>query len=150
MRKRYIKRLSHCFYECKYHLVWTPKYRGKILKQDYTKQELARIIKLICQWKGYEMMELSIQADHLHLCIIIPPKHSLSYAISIIKGKTSSWIKKKNRKIKGLCDKGSLWARGYFVSTIGIDEIIIRRYIKYQSSHNQSNQPSLWDRALKD
>lgn len=145
MRKRYIKSLSHCFYECKYHVVWAPKYRGKILKQDYIKQELSRIIKVVCKWKGFEITELNIQDDHIHLCIIISPRYSISYAMSIIKGKSSAWIKKTNKKIKSLCDKGSLWARGYFVSTIGLDEIIIQRYVKHQSNHNQVTMPSLFD-----
>ena len=82
-------------------------------------------------WKG------NICSDHIHLVIIIPPKHSVSYAMSIIKGKSSAWIKKKNKKYKELCRKGSLWARGYFVSTVGVDEEIIRRYVKHQSKHNQ-------------
>ena len=68
---------------------------------------------------------------------IIPPKNSVSYAMSILKGKSSSWIKKKNKKYKELCRNGSLWARGYFVSTVGIDEHIIKRYVKYQGKHNQ-------------
>ncbi|MCL5795543.1 MAG: IS200/IS605 family transposase [Patescibacteria group bacterium] len=148
--KRYIKTLSHCFYECKYHIVFTPKYRGRIFQNDYVKSELNRIIRLVCKWKGFEVMELNIQEDHLHLCLIISPKHSISYAMAIIKGKTSAWIKKGHKKIKGLCDKGSLWARGYFVSTIGIDELIIRRYVKYQSQHNQKNLPSLFDQMFKD
>lgn len=143
-KHRYIKKLSHCYYECKYHFVFAPKYRGKILAQDHVKTEVRRIINLICKWKGYEVLEMNIQDDHIHIVIIITPKHSISYAISIIKGKSSAWIKKSNKKYKGLADRGSLWARGYFVSTIGIDEIIIRRYVKYQSSHNQTPQPSLW------
>ena len=71
------------------------------------------------------------------MVIVIPPKHSVSYAMSIIKGKSSSWIKKKNKKYKELCHKGSLWARGYFVSTVGVDEEVIKRYVKHQSKHNQ-------------
>ena len=145
-RRRYIKKLSHCYYECKYHIVFTPKYRGKILVQDHIKTEVKRIITLICKWKDYEILEMNIQDDHIHLVIIINPKNSLSYAISIIKGKSSAWIKKSNRKYKGLADRGSLWARGYFVSTIGIDEIIIRRYVKHQGEHNQTPQPNLWSR----
>ena len=149
MRKRVIKTLTHCFYDCKYHIVWTPRYRGKILKNEYVKQELERIIKLICKWKNYELIELNIQDDHIHMCLIFSPKYSISYVMSIMKGKTSAWIKKTNKKVKSLSDKGSLWARGYFVSTIGIDEYIIRRYVKHQTSHNQIDMPTLFDKLIK-
>ena len=145
MHKRTIRTLAHCFYDCKYHIVWTPRYRGKILKNDHVKKELQRIINLICKWKHFELLELNIQDDHLHLCLIIPPKFSVSYAMSVIKGKTSSWIKKTNKKTQSLSDKGSLWARGYFVSTIGIDELIVRRYVKHQEKHNQIDPPKLFD-----
>ncbi|MCP4633073.1 MAG: IS200/IS605 family transposase [candidate division Zixibacteria bacterium] len=139
MKRREIRTLSHSFYDCKYHIVFTPKYRGKIL-HGHVAQELRRIIKLVCHWKGFEIIEGSICTDHIHLVIIIPPKHSVSYAMSIIKGKSSSWVKKKNKKYKELCNKGSLWARGYFVSTVGIDEEVIRRYVRHQSKHNQIQQ----------
>ena len=147
-QKRTIRTLSHCFYDCKYHIVWTPRFRGKILKNEYVKQELARILKLICKWKKFELLELSIQEDHVHLCIIVPPKHSISFVMGVLKGKSSAWIKKTNKKVKGICDKGSLWARGYFVSTIGIDEYIIRRYVRHQEKRNQVDAPTLFDKLL--
>ena len=136
MKHRDIRRLSHSFYECKYHIVFTPKYRGKILKGQVAK-EIRRIIRLVCKWKGFEILEGRICSDHIHLVLVIPPKHSVSYAMSLIKGKSSAWIKKKNKRYKKLCDKGSLWARGYFVSTVGVDEEVIKRYVRHQSKHNQ-------------
>lgn len=145
MQKRYIKSLSHCYFECKYHIVWTPKYRGKILVNDYVKQELTRILNLICKWKDWEILELNLNIDHIHLVLIIPPKYSVSYVMSVVKGKSSNWVKKTNKKIKELCDKGSLWARGYFVSTVGVNEYMIRRYVRYQEKHNQVDTPSLFD-----
>ena len=136
MKHRDIRRLSDSFYECKYHIVFRPKYRGKILKGQVAK-EIRRIIRLVCKWKGFEILEGRICSDHIHLVLVIPPKHSVSYAMSLIKGKSSAWIKKKNKKYKKLCDKGSLWARGYFVSTVGVDEEVIKRYVRHQSKHNQ-------------
>jgi putative transposase len=146
MKRRDIRTMSHSFYDCKYHIVFTPKYRGKILEGQVGK-EVRRIIRQICKWKGFEILEGSVCPDHIHIVVIIPPKYSVSYAMSIIKGKSSSWIKKKNKKYKDICKNGSLWARGYFVSTIGIDEVIIRRYVKHQEKHNQLqmelfNQPT--------
>lgn len=132
-----LRNLSHSFYDCKYHIVWTPKYRGEVFQSKYIKQEVRRVIRLVCKWKGFEILEGTVCVDHIHICLIIPPKYSISYAMSIIKGKTSSWIKKKNKKIKILCEKGSLWARGYYVSTIGLDEWKVRNYVKYQQENNQ-------------
>ncbi len=143
-QRRTIRTLSHCFYDCKYHMVWTPKYRGKVLKDRYIKDELRRIINLVCKWKGYEILELNIQPDHIHCCLLFSPRYSVSYVMQIIKGKTSAWIKKKNKKFNKLCHQGSFWARGYFVSTIGIDEEIIKRYVRHQSNHNQLDQPKLF------
>jgi len=137
MNKTTIRQQSHCFYDCKYHIVWTPKYRGKVMKEKYIKQEVRRMIRMICKWKGYEIMEGTVCDDHVHICIVIPPKYSISYAMSIIKGKSSAWIKKKNKMLKKRSDKGSFWARGYYVSTIGLDEWKVRRYVKHQEKHNQ-------------
>ena len=146
--KRTIRTLSHCFYDLKYHLVWTPKYRGKVLGADKVKSELRRIFESICRWKHWEIIELNIQVDHIHLVLLATPRDSVSYAMQIIKGKCSAWLKKKIKRTHGLYEKESLWARGYFVSTIGLDEYIIHKHIKYQDKHNQTNQPSLFDKLL--
>ena len=143
--KRTIRTLSHCFYDLKYHIVWTPKFRGKTLKSTKVKTELRRIFEAICRWKQWEIIELNIQDDHIHLCLLSSPRYSVSYIMQIIKGKSSAWLKKKIKRTKSLYDKSSMWARGYFVSSIGIDEFIIRRYVKHQYKHNQSEQPSLFE-----
>ena len=123
-------KLEHCTYVCQYHIVWTPRYRGKILSDNYIKAELKRIFKFICKWKGFKIVQWHIGDEHIHLYIIIPPKYSISYAICVLKSKSSGWLKKKTKKFP----KGSLWGRGYFVSTIGIDEFAIRNYIKNQQN----------------
>jgi putative transposase len=146
--KRTIRTLSHCFYDLKYHLVWTPKYRGKILGAEKVKSELRRIFETICKWKHWEIIELNIQMDHIHFCLLATPRDSISYVMQILKGKSSAWLKKKIKRTHGLYEKESLWARGYFVSTIGLDEHLIRRYVKHQHHHNQTDQPSLFDKLL--
>ena len=123
--------LEHCTYRCEYHIVWIPKYRGKVMSNTYIKQEFKRIFKQIAKWKGFKLFAWHIGDDHIHLYLSIPPKYSISYAICILKSKSSSWIKRKNKKIP----KGSYWARGYFVSTIGIDEQTITNYIHNQQHH---------------
>lgn len=146
--KRTIRTLSHCFYELKYHLVWTPKYRGKVLVDKKIKDELRRIFESVCKWKRWEIIELNIQDDHIHLCLLCTPKDSISYVMQIIKGKSSAWMKKKIKIKHGLYERQSLWARGYFASTIGIDEYVVRRYVRYQNTHNEVDQLSLFDKAL--
>jgi putative transposase len=144
--KRTIRTLSHCFYDLKYHLVWTPKYRGKVLTNEKVKSELKRIFETICKWKHWEVIELNIQDDHIHFCILATPRDSVSYVMQILKGKSSAWLKKKIKRVSGLYEKQSLWARGYFVSTIGLDEHLIRRYVRHQSHHSQVDQPSLFEK----
>ena len=123
-----VYQLSHCTYVCQYHIVWTPRYRGKVLSDNYIKQELKRIFKFIAKWKGLRLIQWHVGDEHIHLYLIIPPKYSVSYIICILKSKSSSWLKKKTKKFP----PGSLWARGYFASTIGINEFAIRAYIQNQ------------------
>jgi len=98
------------------------------LAPKYIKEELKREFKQICDWKQFQMKSWHVGDDHIHLFLTIPPKYSISYAIEILKGKTSTWIKKKTRKFP----PGPLWCRGYFVSTVGIDEFAIKNYIANQ------------------
>lgn len=144
--KRTIRTLSHSFYDLKYHIVCTPKYRGKVLDSTKVRQELHRILSSIAKWKHWEILELSIQDDHVHLCIATTPKDSIAYTVQLLKGKSSAWMKKKIKRTHGLYERKSLWARGYFVSTIGIDELIIRRYVQHQHRHNEVDQHSLFDK----
>lgn len=144
--KRTIRTLTHCFYDLKYHVVWTPKYRGKVLTSHYVKDELRRILESLCKWKKWEILELSIQEDHVHLCILLTPRDSVSYAMQILKGKSSARIKKKIKNKHGLYEKHSLWARGYYASTMGMDEYIVRRYVRHQHNNNEVDQPSLFEK----
>ena len=139
MSNRRVYQLSHCTYHCQYHIVWTPKYRGKVLESTYIKNQLKRIIKLVCHWKGFPIHAWHIGDEHIHLFVTIPPKYSVSYAIALIKGKTSAWIKKQTSKFP----KGTLWNRGYFVTTVGIQEIVVQRYVENQR-HHQKELPTLF------
>lgn len=141
MSNRRIYQLSHCTYVCQYHIVWTPKYKERILANNYIKQELKRILKQIAKWKDFTILEWHIGDDHIHIYISIPPKYSVSYAVSIIKGKSSAWIKKKTKKIP----KGSLWNRGYYVTTTGLNEYAVRNYVRNQQHHQISVQSLPFD-----
>ena len=127
-RNYLLYQLDHCTYHCSYHIVWTPKYRGKVLASTYIKAELMRMFKQIAQWKGLVIYAWHIGDEHIHLHISIPPKYSIAYIIQLLKGKTSGWIKKKTKKFP----KGVLWSRGYFVTTVGANEHAVRNYVKNQ------------------
>jgi putative transposase len=131
--------LDHCTYQCQYHLVWIPKYRSKTMSDKYIKAEFQRIFKQIAKWKQWHILAWHIGDEHIHLYISIPPKYSIAYVIQILKSKSSAWIKKKTNKIP----KGSFWVRGYYVSTVGANEEIIRNYIKNQHYHH-IDTPSLF------
>lgn len=137
-RKILLYQLEHCTYHCSYHIVWTPRYRGKVLADNYIKQELRRMFNQIANWKGLRIYAWHIGDEHIHLHISIPPKYSIAYIIQILKGKTSAWLKKKTKKFP----RGPLWGRGYFVSTVGADEIAVKAYVSNQS-HHQVNMNQL-------
>lgn len=130
-RTTLLYQLQHCSYHCSYHIVWTPRFRGRVLSDNYIKAELKRMFKQIARWKGLHIYAWHIGDEHIHLHISIPPKYSIAYIIQILKGKTSGWIKKKTNRFP----KGVLWARGYFVSTVGINEFAVRKYIENQRHH---------------
>ena len=136
VQSRKLYQLEHCTYRCFYHVVWTPRYRGKVLQDKYIKAELKRIFRAICKWKGWEISAWHIGDEHIHLYIGIPPKFSISYSLAVLKGKSSAWIKKKTKQFPA----GPLWARGYFVSTVGIDEVIVKRYVQNQQHHQVEPQ----------
>ena len=129
-KNRRLYKLEHCTHNCSYHIVWSPKYRGKVLADKFIKQELERMFKYIFKWKGLELLAWHIGEEHIHLNIMIPPKYSVSYIVQVLKGKTSAWIKKKKK-----FPKGSFWQRGYFVSTTGRDGIAVKKYIENQQHH---------------
>ena len=140
MAKIKYRRLSHSIYHCNYHIVFTPKYRHRILDgvmADYVEDK----IRTISEWKDVEVLELNIQRDHIHLVCSIPPKLSISDFMGILKGKTAMKVFKSFPSLKKKPYWGNhFWQRGYFVSTIGIDEEKIRRYVKYQEGKEKEDE----------
>ena len=134
------KKLSHVIYYHVYHIVWTPKYRYKVLEGSL-KEFLESQIRMLYEWKDLEIQELNIQPDHIHIVLSIPPKMSISKVMGILKGKTAIKIFKS---FPGLRTKpywgNHFWSRGYCSSTVGLDEEKIRKYVKYQE-----NQERLYD-----
>ena len=129
------KKLSHVVYKCDYHIVWVPKYRLRILKGDI-KELVSHDIRMLCEWKGCQVQEMNVQADHVHLLVSVPPKVSISKLMGTLKGKIAIKLFKSYPKLKKKPYWGNhFWARGYFVSTVGLDEETIKKYVKYQLRH---------------
>ncbi len=149
MSKRF-RRLSHTIYECKYHLVFCPKYRRRILKdeiKEYTRREIENLLR---QKEGIEVIEMNVQSDHIHLIVWIPPKYSISEVMGYLKGKLAIRIFQRYEKLGKQFWGRHLWGRGYCVSTVGIDETRIREYVQWQENKEreiEKLQGNLFDEA---
>jgi len=134
------KKLSHVIYKCDYHIVWVPKYRFRILTGP-VKEHIESDIRMLSEWKKCEVSELSVQIDHVHLVVSIPPKVSVSELMGTLKGKLAIKLFKSYPELKKKPYWGNhFWARGYFVNTIGLDEETIRKYVKYQEEQEKQEE----------
>jgi putative transposase len=134
------ERIAHVLYECTYHIVWTPKYRYRILQGDVA-EFVEEKIRTVCEWKGVEILELNVRIDHVHMVVVIPPKISISELMGMVKGKSAIALFQKSHKLKKKPYWGNhFWSRGYCVSTIGMDEEKIRKYVKYQEDHEKMEE----------
>ena len=126
------EKLAHVVWHCQYHLVWVPKYRYRVF-QGNVKTEVERCIRLFCDQKKVQIIELNIQSDHIHLLAKIPPKVSVSDMMGILKGRKAIRIFKQFPDLKRKPYWGNhFWAKGYCVDTIGLDAEMIRKYVQYQ------------------
>ena len=122
--------LSHVRWECKYHVVIIPKFRKKALYGALRKR-LGPILRDLCEQRGVQLVEGHIMPDHVHMCLSIPPKHSVAHTVGFLKGKSAVRIHREllhERRMTGL----HFWATGYSVSTVGLDEARVRKYIREQ------------------
>jgi putative transposase len=126
------KKIAHVVYQCSYHIVWCPKYRFRILTGQ-VRDWLDHRIRALAEYKGVEILEMSICEDHVHMVVTIPPKLSVSDWMGLLKGKTAIGLFQKYPVLKKKPYWGNhFWSRGYCVTTVGLDEEKIRRYVKYQ------------------
>jgi len=141
--------LEHVVYECKYHIVLVPKYRYKIFEKE-VKVAIRDEIKKLCIWMKIEIIEVNICKDRIHVCCSIPPKCSISEVIGTIKGKSAIRIFKKFPELKKQYWGSHFWSRGYFVSTVGLNEDKIKNYIKDQDKRDRlENQGKLFKFATE-
>ncbi|OQR22335.1 IS200/IS605 family transposase, partial [Ligilactobacillus salivarius] len=111
--------LAHTTWLCKYHIVFTPKYRRKIIYYQYRK-DLIEIIKLLCQYKGVKIIEGHMMPDHVHLLVSIPPKQSVSSFMGYLKGKSALMMFDRHANLKYKFGNRYFWSEGYYVSTVGL------------------------------
>ncbi len=128
--------LSHSKWDCKYHIVWIPKYRRKAL-YGHIRQHLGEVIRELARQRESQVLEGHICSDHVHVYIAIPPKYAVAQVVGYIKGKSAIHIARtfggRSRNFTG----EHFWARGYFVSTVGRDEEVIRNYIRNQEQEDR-------------
>ena len=127
---------SHVKWECKYHVVILPKYRKKRNFQD-NRRAIGKIIRELCRQKGIGMLEGNAASDHIHMLLSVPPKFSISMTIGYLKGKSAIRIHRELERVAGTLFGRSFWSRGYCVSTVGLDEKKIRKYIQEQEKREK-------------
>ena len=125
--------LEHTKWMCKYHIVFTPKYRRKIVYNQY-KESIRDIIKQLCAYKGVEILEGHLMPDHIHMLVSIPPQISVSSFMGYLKGKSALMIFDKHANLKYKFRNRHFWAEGYYVSTVGLNEETIKKYIREQET----------------
>ena len=128
--------LTHASWECQYHIVFIPKYRRKVM-YGKVRDEVREIIRTLCRYRKVENVAGAVCIDHVHLCVNIPPKMSVSDFVGFLKGKSALMIFDKHPEMGSKWDR-SFWARGYYVKTIGsINEETVKQYIKNQIEESQ-------------
>ena len=131
------RKQSHCVYYCEYHLVFATKYRRKIFNNGIFAYMLERLKQLKTYYPEIDILKINHDIDHIHMLVVIPPKFSVSQVVRIIKSNTSKDLKKKFPFLKDVYwGTDGIWSDGYFVSTVGINEEIIKRYIENQGKED--------------
>ena len=128
--------LAHTKWNCKYHIVFAPKYRREVFYAE-KREDIREIIRTLCQWKGVEIIEGEVCPDHIHLLLSIPPKLSVSGFMGYLKGKSSLMIFQKYGNMKFAYRNREFWCKGYYVDTVGRNKKQIQEYIKNQLTEDQ-------------
>ena len=128
--------LAHTKYVCKYHIVFTPKYRRKIIYHQL-RADIREIIKDLCKWKGVTIIEGHLMSDHVHLLLSIPPKYAVSNIMGYLKGRSSMMIFERHANLKYKFGNKHFWATGYYVSTVGLNSATVEKYIRDQEKADQ-------------
>ena len=127
--------LSHTKWNCQYHIVFIPKYRRKVI-YGKLRRDIGVYLRRLCEYKGVEIVEANACVDHIHMLVKIPPKLSVSQFMGYLKGKSSLMIFENHANMKYKYGNRNFWARGYFVSTVGLNKNTIKKYIREQESED--------------
>ena len=131
--------LSHSKWDCKYHVIFVPKYRRKTMFLEL-RQYLGPVFHELARQKECQIIEGHLLSDHVHMCIEIPPKYAVSSVIGFLKGKSAIAIARRFKGKQRNFEGENFWARGYAVSTVGFEEEVVRRYIREQEASDQSGR----------
>ena len=137
--------LTHVRWECKYHVVIIPKYRRKVFYGE-VRRGIGGILRELCRQKGVDLVEGHCMPDHIHMCLSIPPKYSVAHMIGFLKGKSAVRIHRELMRTKGTLFGRAFWSRGYCVSTVGLDEAMISRYIQDQEKDERDQERGLFEK----
>jgi putative transposase len=141
-----LRKQSHCVYKCEYHLILATKYRRKVFNDGIFAYMLERMKEVSNHYPELEVLEIDHDHDHIHMLISIPPKMSVGKVVGIIKANTSRGLKKKFSFLKDVYwGTDGIWSDGYFVSTVGIDEQIIQKYIQNQGREDSGQAQLVLD-----
>ena len=136
--------LSHTKWNCKYHIVFAPKYRRKAFYGS-NRLEIGAILRELCSWKEVTIIEAEVCPDHVHMFLEIPPKLSISTFMGYLKGKSSVMIYQRWGNLKYKYRNRSFWCRGYYVDTVGKNEVAIQQYIKEQLNEDRQAEQLTMD-----
>ena len=136
--------LKHSVWECKYHVVFIPKYRRKVL-YGQLRRDLGPVLRSLAEQKECRVAEGHLMLDHVHMLLSVPPKYSITMAIGFLKGKSAIHIHRELLRTQGTLFGRAFWSRGYCVSTVGLDEAMIRRYIQDQEKHERDQERGLFE-----
>ena len=131
-----IHSLSHTKWNCKYHIVFAPKYRRQVFYKE-KKVTIGKMLRQLCEWKGVNILEAEVCVDHVHMLVEIPPKIAVSSFMGYLKGKSSTMIYEQFGELKYKYRNRSFWCRGYYVDTVGKNESRIAEYIKHQLNEDR-------------
>ena len=145
MKRDDISSLAHSKWNCKYHVVFAPKYRRMVI-YNQTKTDIGKILRKLCEQKGIEIIEAEACPDHIHMLISIPPKYSVAQVMGYLKGKSALMIFDRHANLKYKYGNRHFWCRGYYVDTVGKNKKRIEEYIRNQLQDDIANdQLSLFE-----
>ena len=138
-----VSSLAHTKWECKYHIVFAPKYRRQVI-YGKIKQDIGQMLRKLCEYKGIEIHEAEACKDHIHMLVSIPPKYSVSQFMGYLKGKSSLMIFDRHANLKYKYGNRQFWRKGYYVDTVGRNKKVIVEYIQNQLAEDKiSDQISI-------